>query len=282
MEKYLLNLKNEFNKVIEKKLKEHTSQNEEINEMMRYAILLGGKRIRPIIMYILADIYGKDHSVIENEAFEIELIHSYSLVHDDMPCMDNDEYRRGNLTLHKKYGQANALLVGDALLTFAFQILAESIYSNKNSILALSYYAGYNGMIKGQYLDIVSENIEVDYNDLMEIHLNKTAMLLMASVELACINLKIDLDTREKLRKYIMYVGLAYQIQDDILEIKGDFEKIGKKNTDIINNKKTFVTVLGLEGSELIKTYFINQAKLLVEGNEKLIKFAEFLLNRES
>jgi len=137
-------------------------------------------------------------------------------------------------------------------------------------------------MIKGQYLDIVSENIEVDYNDLMEIHLNKTAMLLMASVELACINLKIDLDTREKLRKYIMYVGLAYQIQDDILEIKGDFEKIGKKNTDIINNKKTFVTVLGLEGSELIKTYFINQAKLLVEGNEKLIKFAEFLLNRES
>ena len=233
-------------------------------------------------MYILADIYGKDHSVIENEAFAIELIHSYSLVHDDMPCMDNDEYRRGNLTLHKKYGQANALLVGDALLTFAFQILAESIYSNKNSILALSYYAGYNGMIKGQYLDIVSENIEVNYNDLMEIHLNKTAMLLMASVELACINLKIDLDTREKLRKYIMYVGLAYQIQDDILEIKGDFEKIGKKNTDIINNKKTFVTVLGLESSELIKTYFINQAKLLVEGNEKLIKFAEFLLNRES
>ncbi len=282
MEKYLLNLKNEFNEVIEKKLKEHTSQNEEINEMMRYAILLGGKRIRPIIMYILADIYDKDHSVIENEAFAIELIHSYSLVHDDMPCMDNDEYRRGNLTLHKKYGQANALLVGDALLTFAFQILAESIYSNKNSILALSYYAGYNGMIKGQYLDIVSENIEVDYNDLMEIHLNKTAMLLMASVELACINLKIDLDTREKLRKYIMYVGLAYQIQDDILEIKGDFEKIGKKNTDIINNKKTFVTVLGLESSELIKTYFINQAKLLVEGNEKLIKFAEFLLNRES
>ena len=250
--------------------------------MMRYAILLGGKRIRPIIMYILADIYGKDHCVIENEAFAIELIHSYSLVHDDMPCMDNDEYRRGNLTLHKKYGQANALLVGDALLTFAFQILAESIYSNKNSILALSYYAGYNGMIKGQYLDLVSENIEVDYNDLMEIHLNKTAMLLMASVELACINLKIDLDTREKLRKYIMYVGLAYQIQDDILEIKGDFEKIGKKNTDIINNKKTFVTVLGLESSELIKTYFINQAKLLVEGNEKLIKFAEFLLNRES
>ena len=97
MEKYLLNLKNEFNKVIEKKLKEHTSQNEEINEMMRYAILLGGKRIRPIIMYILADIYGKDHSVIENEAFAIELIHSYSLVHDDMPCMDNDEYRRGNI-----------------------------------------------------------------------------------------------------------------------------------------------------------------------------------------
>ena len=281
MKEYLSKLQKIINQNLEETL-EKNKNNTDFDDMMKYAVLLGGKRIRPIIMYILADIYGKDHSVIENEAFAIELIHSYSLVHDDMPCMDNDEYRRGNLTLHKKYGQANALLVGDALLTFAFQILAESIYSNKNSILALSYYAGYNGMIKGQYLDIVSENIEVDYNDLMEIHLNKTAMLLMASVELACINLKIDLDTREKLRKYIMYVGLAYQIQDDILEIKGDFEKIGKKNTDIINNKKTFVTVLGLESSELIKTYFINQAKLLVEGNEKLIKFAEFLLNRES
>lgn len=282
MEKYLLELKNEFNEVIDMKLKKHSSQNEKLNEMLRYAVVLGGKRIRPIIMYILADIYGKEHRLIENEAVAIELIHSYSLVHDDMPCMDDDEYRRGNLTVHKKYGQANALLVGDALLTLAFQILAESEYSNKNSILALSYYSGYNGMIKGQYLDIISENMEVDYNDLMEIHLNKTAMLLMASVELTCINLKIDLEIREKLRKYIMYVGLAYQIQDDILEVSGKFEKTGKKNTDIRNNKKTFVTVLGLESSELIKTYFINEAKVLVEGNEKLIEFAEFLLNRES
>ena len=271
MDKYLLELKNEFNEVIDMKLKKHSSQNEKLNEMLRYAVVLGGKRIRPIIMYILADIYGKEHRLIENEAVAIELIHSYSLVHDDMPCMDDDEYRRGNLTVHKKYGQANALLVGDALLTLAFQILAESEYSNKNSILALSYYSGYNGMIKGQYLDIISE-----------IHLNKTAMLLMASVELACINLKIDLEIREKLRKYIMYVGLAYQIQDDILEVRGKFEKTGKKNTDIRNNKKTFVTVLGLESSELIKTYFINEAKALVEGNEKLIEFAEFLLNRES
>ena len=282
MEKYLLELKNEFNEVIDMKLKKHSSQNEKLNEMLRYAVVLGGKRIRPIIMYILADIYGKEHRLIENEAVAIELIHSYSLVHDDMPCMDDDEYRRGNLTVHKKYGQANALLVGDALLTLAFQILAESEYSNKNSILALSYYSGYNGMIKGQYLDIISENMEVDYNDLMEIHLNKTAMLLMASVELTCINLKIDLEIREKLRKYIMYVGLAYQIQDDILEVSGKFEKTGKKNTDIRNNKKTFVTVLGLESSELIKTYFINEAKALVEGNEKLIEFSEFLLNRES
>ena len=117
MKKYLLDLRNEFNEVIDRKLKEHSSQNEELNEMLRYAIVLGGKRIRPIIMYILADIYGKNHDVIENEALAIELIHSYSLVHDDMPCMDNDEYRRGNLTLHKKYGQANALLVGDAMLT---------------------------------------------------------------------------------------------------------------------------------------------------------------------
>lgn len=282
MDKYLLELKNEFNEVIDMKLKKHSSQNEKLNEMLRYAVVLGGKRIRPIIMYILVDIYGKEHRLIENEAVAIELIHSYSLVHDDMPCMDDDEYRRGNLTVHKKYGQANALLVGDALLTLAFQILAESEYSNKNSILALSYYSGYNGMIKGQYLDIISENMEVDYNNLMEIHLNKTAMLLMASVELACINLKIDLEIREKLRKYIMYVGLAYQIQDDILEVRGKFEKTGKKNTDIRNNKKTFVTVLGLESSELIKTYFINEAKALVEGNEKLIEFAEFLLNRES
>lgn len=280
MEKYLDKLREIININLEKKIREN-SVNNEFTDMMIYASLLGGKRIRPIIMYILADVYNKSYEYIEDEAVALELIHSYSLVHDDLPAMDDDTYRRGNLTLHKKFGEANAILVGDALLTFSFYILANSKYSNKNTIAYLAYYSGHKAMILGQYLDMLSENIDIDYNDLLEIQINKTAMLLMASVDIAASNLKIDLETRKKLRKYILYLGIAYQIQDDILELEGSFENIGKLNTDERNNKKTFPYLLGLDESKKIMKDFIEKAKNEVLGCDKLIDFANYLLNRE-
>ena len=234
MKEYLSKLQKIINQNLEETL-EKNKNNTDFDDMMKYAVLLGGKRIRPIIMYILADIYNKEYEMIEKEAQSIELIHAYSLVHDDLPCMDNDEYRRGNLTVHKKFGVANAVLVGDSLLTLAFLVLAESDYSNKNSVITLSYYSGNKGMILGQYLDILSEGKDISLDQLLDIHISKTAMLLIASVELACISLKLDIDVRKILRKYILYLGLAYQIQDDILEIEGNFEKTGKLNTDFEN-----------------------------------------------
>ncbi|WP_073507705.1 polyprenyl synthetase family protein [Streptobacillus notomytis] len=281
MEKYLKNIKKDVDESIKKVLKKHKSI-KEIDEMLEYAVLLGGKRIRPAIMYLLADIYKKDKKYIENEAVAIELIHAYSLIHDDLPCMDNDAYRRGNLTVHKKYGESNAVLVGDALLTLAFSVLAESEYSNKYSIVALSYYSGHKGMILGQYLDLLNENKNnMDFNDLMEINLNKTAMLLMATVEIASISLSINIEARNALRKYILYLGLAYQIQDDILEAESSFEKIGKENTDDKNNKSTFPKILGLEKSKMLKEKFTNDAIEIVKDNQKLVDFAHYLLNRE-
>ncbi|WP_065107388.1 polyprenyl synthetase family protein [Streptobacillus moniliformis] len=281
MEIYLQNIRKDIDKSIRKVLKKHKSI-KEIDDMLEYGVLLGGKRIRPSIMYILADVYKKDKKCIENEAVSIELIHAYSLIHDDLPCMDNDNYRRGNLTVHKKYGEANAVLVGDALLTLAFSVLAESEYSNKYSIVALSYYSGHKGMILGQYLDLLNENkADINFDELMEIHLNKTAMLLMASVEIAAISLSINTEARNALRKYILYLGLAYQIQDDILEMESSFEKIGKENTDEKNNKSTFPKILGLEKSKILKEKFTNDAIEIVKGNQKLIDFAYYLLNRE-
>lgn len=281
MKKYLLKIRKKVDKSIRKILKKHKSI-KEIDEMLEYSVLLGGKRIRPSIMYILAEIYKKDYKMIENEAVAIELIHAYSLVHDDLPCMDNDEYRRGSLTVHKKFGEANAVLIGDALLTLAFSVLAESEYSNKNSIIALSYYSGHKGMILGQYLDILNvENDDISLRELFEIHLNKTAMLLMATVEIASISLSLNNEVRNALRKFILYLGIAYQIQDDILEYESDFEKIGKKNTDLNNDKSTFPKILGLEESKKYLEKFTSIAKEIVAGNQMLIDFADYLLYRE-
>lgn len=280
MEKKILNYKKIIDTTLKNELiKIKTGTN--LDEMMEYALLLGGKRIRPIIMYILADIYNKEYKQIEKEAVAIEMIHSYSLVHDDLPSMDNDEYRRGNLTIHKKYGEANAILIGDALLTHSFSVLASSKYSNKNSIIALSYFSGIKGMILGQYLDIISENESIDFERLLEIHINKTAMLLISSVELASISLRLNEDIRKLLRKYIFYLGIAYQIQDDILEEEQSFEILGKTNTDRNNKKSTFPSIIGLEKSKEFLREYTNRAINLVKDNNMLVEFANYLLKRE-
>lgn len=280
MDKYLLEKREIINNNLEKYLIKNASNNE-FDNMLKYSLLLGGKRIRPIIMYILADIYKKDYSMIEKEAISIELMHTYSLIHDDLPSMDNDDYRRGNLTSHKKFGEANAILIGDALLTMSFLALSESKYSNMKSVQTLAYYSGNKGMILGQYLDLFFEKKEINYDDLLEITINKTTMLLMASVELASISLKIDIEARNILRKYIFYLGMAYQIQDDILELEQDEKKLGKSKSDLKNEKSTFPRVLGLNESKKLLNVFTNTAIDLVKDNEILVRFANYLLKRE-
>ena len=231
---------------------------EKLAEAMEYAVMNGGKRIRPILMYMICDLFEKNNCKSYNKIKEIanalEFIHCYSLVHDDLPSMDNDDYRRGKLTVHKKYNEAIGVLVGDVLLTEAFGIIANSKSlgdKNKVEIISkLSEYAGFFGMVGGQFVDMESENKKVEIDTLKYIHAHKTGKLLTAAIELPMIALDIESEKREKMIEYSKLLGIAFQIKDDILDIEGNFEEIGKKSNDAQNEKTTYPSIFGLEKSK--------------------------------
>ncbi|MGL4909887.1 MAG: polyprenyl synthetase family protein, partial [Cetobacterium sp.] len=217
-----------------------------IAEGMKYSVLNGGKRLRPILLLMVLELYGKNLELGLPIGIAIELIHSYSLVHDDLPALDNDEYRRGKLTTHKKYGEAEAILIGDALLTHSFSIVADEtkgISAEKliKIIAMISNYSGINGMIGGQMVDIESEKKKVSLQTLEYIHKNKTGKLLKLPVEIGAIISDSTEAEYKALEKYSESIGLAFQIKDDILDIEGDFEKIGKPvGSDLELEKTTY------------------------------------------
>ena len=281
----------EKKEIIEKNLKKSLSKYkypERLSEGMEYAVMNGGKRIRPVIMYIICDLFEKEYKYIEDIALALEFIHCYSLVHDDLPAMDDDMYRRGKLTTHIKYDEATAILVGDALLTEAFNIISDSKnIKDKNKvqiIRKLSEYAGFYGMIGGQYLDIESENKEVSIETLEYIHTHKTGKLLTASVELPLIALDIEDEKIEKLIEYSKLIGIVFQIKDDILDIEGTFEETGKESTDMKNDKKTYPSLFGMEKSKEMLNDYINRAKNIIienfDENKLFIELADFFGNR--
>lgn len=265
---------------------------EVIAEGMKYAVLNGGKRLRPILHFMVLDILGCPREKGIATASAIEMIHSYSLVHDDLPALDNDDYRRGKLTTHKKFGEAQGILIGDALLTHAFYVLTE-----KNSHLSpekiveivklTSSYAGINGMIGGQMVDIESEGKKIDIETLRYMHANKTGKLIKLPVETACIIGDASVEERETLLKYSELIGLAFQIKDDILDIEGDFETIGKPvGSDLEHDKSTYPSILGMEESKKLLFETIEEAKKIIiarfgiEKSEKLLELAEYIANR--
>lgn len=264
-----------------------------IAEGMRYSVLNGGKRLRPILLLMVLELYGKDLKLGIPSAVAIELIHSYSLVHDDLPALDNDDYRRGKLTTHKKFGEAEAILIGDALLTHSFSIVAdetEEVSAEKllKIIGMISRYAGINGMIGGQMVDIQSEKKKVSLETLEYIHTNKTGKLLKLPVEIGAIISDATKEEYEALEKYSELIGLAFQIKDDILDIEGDFEKIGKPvGSDLELEKTTYPSIFGLEKSkEILKEVVQNAKKALgVFEKEKItmfIELADYIAFREN
>ena len=266
---------------------------EKLAEAMEYAVMNGGKRIRPVLMYMICDLFEKNNSEnydkVREIAVALEFIHCYSLVHDDLPAMDNDDYRRGKLTVHKKYNEAIGVLVGDVLLTEAFGIIANSKSlgdKNKVEIISkLSEYAGFFGMVGGQFVDMESENKKVEIDTLKYIHAHKTGKLLTAAIELPMIALDIEGKKREKMVEYSKLLGIAFQIKDDILDIEGNFEEIGKKSNDVQNEKTTYPSIFGLEKSKKLLQEYLEKAKKIIEdefeGNQLFLELTDYFGNRK-
>lgn len=255
-----------------------------LHQAMRYAILNGGKRLRPIMVLEGSRIAGGNPEELLMIACAIEMIHSYSLVHDDLPAMDDDDLRRGKPTCHKVFGEANAILTGDALLTGAFQLMARSIVLPGIDPLKLlqviqniALAAGSEGMIGGQVMDLDMENKALDHKNLEKLHCLKTGALFKASLEAGAVLSGMDALGLEALDQYAHHFGLAFQITDDILDVNGDQILIGKPvGSDEKNLKTTYTTLFGVEGALEMAQQCVDacQESLAIFGPE-----ADFLRN---
>ena len=257
-------------------------------EAMKYSVEIGGKRIRPFLVIEFCKLFGGN---IENAlipACAVELVHTYSLIHDDLPCMDNDDMRRGMPSNHIRFGYANALLAGDALLTLAFEVIAKDCNlpgDVKSAIIAeLSSAAGASGMVAGQVMDLKNENRTVGIESIRLTDELKTGRMICASGQIGCIVAKADSKQKSDAMDYCKNVGLAFQVIDDILDVTSTDEILGKPvKSDIENNKSTYVSLLGLESAKKYAEDLTQKAVNAVsqyEHNDVLIQLANYLINR--
>lgn len=217
-----------------------------LHEAMHYAVLNGGKRLRPLLVYATGNSFGAKTVDLDAPAVAVELIHCYSLVHDDLPAMDDDDLRRNQPTCHKAFDEATAILVGDALQSLAFETLP-----SLDMVRTLAKASGSLGMAGGQSLDLDAEGKSPDLKALEQIHHLKTGAIIKASVELGAMAAGCDQHSFEHLKQFAHHIGLAFQIQDDILDVEGNTENLGKTaGIDITNNKATYTSILGLEAAK--------------------------------
>ena len=263
-----------------------------LGDAMRYAVLDGGKRLRPLLVMAACDAVNGDAAVALRPACAVELIHAYSLVHDDMPCMDNDVLRRGKPTVHVQFGEARALLAGDALQALAFELLTPgdaSVDAGTQARLCrlLAQAAGYQGMAGGQAIDLASVGLPLSSAQLHEMHRLKTGALLQASVMMGAACGSASLAVLEALRGYGDAVGLAFQVVDDILDVTADAAILGKTaGKDAAQDKPTFVSLMGLEASRRYAQKLLAQALDSLEASQlenthALRALADMLVNRQ-
>lgn len=283
-------LKNEISQWLKDYYIDKKEYNSLVYEAMSYSLSVGGKRIRPILLMLTYGLYKENYKDIMEMAAAIEMIHTYSLIHDDLPSMDNDDLRRGKPTCHKVYGEGIAILAGDALLNEAASILVK--YSLKHGESALRAAdlileaSGPEGMIGGQVVDILSENKKIDLDQLNYIHRNKTGALIKASILAGAIMGGASKKDMNILAEYGEKLGLAFQIKDDILDVIGETDVLGKKvNSDCENHKTTYVTEYGLEKCKIICSDLTEECLALLDkldlNTEELKKLTNFLLVRE-
>lgn len=262
-------------------------------EAMEYSVMNGGKRLRPFLVYASAKMFGKSFEDSFMAAASLEMLHTYSLIHDDLPAMDNDDLRRGKPTCHKFFDEATAILAGDGLLTFAFELLADSAYSSEMKIKLiqlLSKGAGAkNGMVAGQMLDLYAENVD-NIDDpkqlISRIEAMKTGCLLRYACEAGAVVGNANDDLRLALCNYARKIGIAFQVADDILDVEGDQQLVGKTlKKDSSQNKFTFVSVYGLNQAKEYAAKLIEEAVELLDpfGSKAtdLINLAHFIIERK-
>lgn len=269
---------------------ENIALNATLAKSMNYSLMAGGKRLRPILVMAAADAVGADGEKFLHLATSIEMIHTYSLIHDDLPAMDNDDYRRGKLTNHKVFGDGIAVLAGDALLTLAFEVIADSpnVDTEKKLkvIKEMSHAAGAEGMVGGQVIDLESEGKKIDMDTLRKMHSAKTGALFCAAIRSGAILGGATDKQLADLTQYARQFGLAFQITDDILDVTGDEASIGKPvGSDEKNHKSTYVTLGSLESArELAQTAVDEAKKALADfGKEAdfLRELVDYLISRK-
>jgi farnesyl diphosphate synthase len=262
-----------------------------LHEAMRYTVLGGGKRIRPLLAYAAGEALGVDPALLDRPACAVELIHAYSLIHDDLPAMDDDDLRRGRPTCHRAFDEATAILAGDALQTLAFQALAESpgLDAEKriDMVASLARASGARGMVGGQALDLAAEGSVLDVAMLEHIHIHKTGALIRAAVQMGILAHDApDPDHAERLDRYAKCLGLAFQIQDDVLDVEGDTDLIGKTaGRDQVLEKATYPALVGLPEAKEMAAALIADALESIEvfsfGAEPLRAIAAELIGRK-
>lgn len=260
---------------------------DEVAEAMKYSLSNGGKRLRPVFCLEFAACLGLSKKEALPFACALEYIHTYSLIHDDLPCMDNDDFRRGKPSCHKKFGEAIALLAGDALLTHAFQIITESElsdYKKINAVSLLSQNSGACGMIGGQVIDLKYEKGKPNLNQILSVHKLKTGALISAACLMGCIAGGATEKQMAAASKFAYTLGIAFQIKDDILDVTGDSALLGKPvGSDAENNKTTYVTLEGLDKAQRDVQQLTDNAVVLLENfnnNDFLVMLAKKLVNR--
>lgn len=268
-------------------------QPEQLHESIRYAVLGPGKRIRPVLVYASGRAFSVDISALDGAACAVEIIHAYSLIHDDLPAMDDDDLRRGRPTCHKAYDEATAILAGDALQALAFHILAHDpqiTVSAEQRLRMIDYLAiasGSLGMAGGQAIDLAAVGQTLNLQELENMHKHKTGALIRASVELGALSAPdIDEQGFNKVSRYAECIGLAFQVQDDILDIESDTETLGKpQGSDLARNKPTYPNLLGLDGAKTVARELHDEAiECLSEFSDSadtLRQLADYIVARD-
>ncbi len=288
---YLAECGARVNRALEQRLPEAETLPVVLHQAMRYAVFNGGKRIRPTLVYATGAALGETGPVLDAPACAVELIHAYSLVHDDLPAMDDDDLRRGKPTCHRAFDEATAILTGDALQTLAFQVLAEGEEPEPARRLQmvgeLARASGSRGMAGGQALDLAAVGRKPDLAELESMHIHKTGVLIRASVRLGALCVDgVAEDSLRRLDHYAKCIGLAFQIQDDVLDVTADTTTLGKpQGSDARQDKPTYPDLLGLDGARELAGELIDDALAslapLDERAEPLRALARYIIARE-